>query len=492
MRKVKKTGKHTFIYYHYLGCIVAFLCVLLVGITVFVSAVGERSDLNTRENIMKNVQRQKEHFQIFVEEQYAHLEGIADHVGRQGDLMDEDNFVLIRDFIDRSRFHRITIFHPDGTGMTSDGTSVISSKRAHFMKALEGKRGLSNPLESRLDGQVLVALTVPIFEPESKEVKGVLTASYDVALLSRLMFEDLYNGEGTASIVSGAGELITITSGEKITAHNQSFFNSYRNCNFLTGSFERMKEDFAAGRTECLKAECGTETCYIAYMPMEMEDWMVCYAVPLSAARASFAFVTSYTVRLSLALTVTVVLLVLLSWLVTQRREKTLTEKAETDALTGILNRESTVNKVNEWLAADVYDEYQALLMLDLDKFKEINDTFGHSVGDEVLCQTAALLKRTFRGSDIVGRIGGDEFVVLMKNVRMESVVNFYLKEVCRAISELEIPELEGTRLHCSIGAACAPDNGNTFDELYERADEALYQVKRNGRNHGRIYSDDK
>lgn len=491
MRKDKKTRKHTFIYYHYLGCIVVFLCVLLVGIMVFISAVQERSDINTKENIMKSVQRQKEHFQIFLEAQYSDLEGLAYHIARSEDLMDEDNFVLLRDFVRLGPFHRITVFYPDGTGKTSDGTPIKSNKKPHFMKALEGKHGLSDPGESRLDGQVLVALTVPVFVPESDEVKGVLTASYDVALLSHLMFDDLYDGEGTASIASGEGELITATSNEKVDVNNSSFFDFYSTCDFLTGSFEHMKEDFGAGEEDCLIADTGTEIRYIAYMPMGLDDWMVCYALPLAAARATYAFATDYTVRLSVTLAVTVILMVMASWFVTIRREKDLTERAETDALTGILNRESTMEKIGEWLTADVYDEYQALLMLDLDKFKTINDTFGHSVGDEVLCQTAALLKRTFRGSDVVGRLGGDEFIVLMKNVRMESVVSFYMKEVCRELSELEIPELEGKKIYCSIGAACAPTHGKTFQELYDRADKALYAVKRNGRNNGKIYTID-
>lgn len=493
MKTVKKTKKRSVTYHHYLACIVIFFCVLVFSITVFSSAVWEQSDTNTSEMIMKNVQRQKEHFQIFINEQYAQLEGIADHVGRQDDLMSEDNFVLIKDFIERSTFHRITIFRPDGMGLTSDGTNIAVTQREHFEEALAGKRGMSEPLESQLDGQSLVALSVPVLEPESDVVKGVLTASYNVTLLNRLMFEDLYDGEGAAAIVSGNGQMIssTLSGEENLFESAESFFDFYSACDFRTGSFEHMKEDFASGRSDCLKVAMGEDVRYIAYMPMDLEDWMVCYAVPLSAARESFKFMTFYTRNLALVLISTVVILVSFSWLWNRRKEKALLDKAEIDALTGILNRESTVNKISEWLSADVYDEFQVFLMLDLDNFKGINDTYGHSVGDKVLRQTGAILKNAFRSSDIVGRLGGDEFVVLMKNVRMESVVNFYMSEVSRKLGELEIPELAGTKLHCSIGAAYAPNHGNTFKELYNRADAALYAVKRSGRDNGKIYSED-
>lgn len=491
MRTVKKTKKHTFTYNHYFICIVIFLCVLMTSITVFSSAVRRSVDVNTRETIMRNVQRQKEHFQIFLNEQFSHMEGIADHVGKQDDLMAEDNFILITDFVGRSAFHRITIWRPDGTGVTNEGTEITVTQTKHFQDALEGRRGLSDPLESYVDGQTLVALSVPIFEPETDTVKGVLTASYNIELISRLMFEDLYKGRGIASIVGGDGEVLVVASDESEKHKGRNIFDYYSAVDFYSGSFEQMQEDFTIGGTACLRAGRDSEERYIAYMPMEMEDWMLCYAVPLSAARENFVFMTFYTRILACVLSVTVVVLVFSTWIINRRRERSLVKKAETDALTDVLNRESFEQKVNEWLTADVYNEFQAFLMLDLDNFKSINDTYGHSAGDEVLRQTASLLKNTFRGSDLVGRIGGDEFVVLMKNVRLESVVNFYMQEVCNHLSSLEIPELQGTRLHCSIGAACAPNHGNTFAELYNRADSALYEVKRHGRNDGKLYSND-
>ena len=130
--------------------------------------------------------------------------------------------------------------------------------------------------------------------------------------------------------------------------------------------------------------------------------------------------------------------------------------------------------------------------MLDLDQFKNINDTYGHALGDEVIKAAAKVLKDTFRSSDIVGRAGGDEFMVLMKNVRWDKVIERQMQELCRKFENLKIESIPCGAIHCSIGAAYYPEHGRNFDELYHYADEALYEAKRQGRNTYVIYHQEK
>ena len=132
----------------------------------------------------------------------------------------------------------------------------------------------------------------------------------------------------------------------------------------------------------------------------------------------------------------------------------------------------------------------QALIMLDVDRFKDVNDTYGHAVGDEALCQSAALLRRHFRGSDIVGRVGGDEFIVFMKNIPGDAIVSSQLEKLCQAFHAIRIAEAHDLRLTCSAGAALAPADGSDFDTLYKKADLALYSIKRGTRDGFAIYQD--
>lgn len=122
------------------------------------------------------------------------------------------------------------------------------------------------------------------------------------------------------------------------------------------------------------------------------------------------------------------------------------------------------------------------MLMLDMDGFKQINDTYGHAVGDRTLQQAATLLKSIFRADDILGRVGGDEYMVLMKNVSDLHAVERQMTRVCKCFQGIQVQEAPGLVVGCSIGAAYYPQHGTTFAQLYRQADQALYQAKGRGR----------
>ena len=168
-------------------------------------------------------------------------------------------------------------------------------------------------------------------------------------------------------------------------------------------------------------------------------------------------------------------------------------QKTKYDALTGLYNRETFVDKVQHGLKQKIADDSQgifALLLLDLDHFKEINDTFGHIVGDELLCDTAKTLKAVIRSSDLAGRLGGDEFVVFLKGVLNEEALCKCVDKIKEALTKIYEKEEKQVAVSVSIDIALA-EGEESFRELYERADQALYQVKRHGRNGYAIWNED-
>ena len=128
------------------------------------------------------------------------------------------------------------------------------------------------------------------------------------------------------------------------------------------------------------------------------------------------------------------------------------------------------------------------LLIMDVDYFKQVNDTYGHIVGDKVLKTFGYLLARQFREHDIAGRIGGDEFMVLIRNINNGSIAENRVKKLIDEVRSLEIPEMDGNGITISVGLAFSPEHGTTFMELYRHADTALYQVKQGGRNGFSVY----
>lgn len=124
-----------------------------------------------------------------------------------------------------------------------------------------------------------------------------------------------------------------------------------------------------------------------------------------------------------------------------------------------------------------------ALFMIDTDNFKQINDTEGHMIGDIVLTEMASGMKKIMRDSDVVGRIGGDEFTIFMKNISSVKDAEKKAEELLYMFRHLFQKEKSFLKVTCSIGIAIYPKDGTTFKEIYARADKALYQAKIIGKN---------
>lgn len=160
-----------------------------------------------------------------------------------------------------------------------------------------------------------------------------------------------------------------------------------------------------------------------------------------------------------------------------------LQEQAQKDSLTQIYNVQ-TARKLAEQCLAEVSDNVKcALLIIDLDDFKQINDTQGHMFGDTVLVQAAQTIQKLFRSNDIIGRIGGDEFMVFMKDVPDKNIVNVRCEQLNKALHEVLRNQSTKEPLSCSIGVAFAPDQGTTYYELFSCADRALYRAKDQGKD---------
>lgn len=161
-----------------------------------------------------------------------------------------------------------------------------------------------------------------------------------------------------------------------------------------------------------------------------------------------------------------------------KKKELELLYKAERDALTGLYNRAACERNVNASLAIGPKSMRSAFLLVDLDNFKEINDTMGHIQGDLVLKEIAVILKNSFRKTDIVGRLGGDEFIVFMRDVKSEDNVRVSAEKLTQLLVRTYRRGSAQVRLSGSIGIAMVPDCGKNFKELYTCADRALYRVK--------------
>lgn len=164
-----------------------------------------------------------------------------------------------------------------------------------------------------------------------------------------------------------------------------------------------------------------------------------------------------------------------------KQAEQRLVVAARLDQMTMLLNRETSMEYIRQVLSNES-DRLHVLFMLDIDNFKGLNDTYGHQIGDEFLIELAKELKHIFRESDVVGRIGGDEFFALMRNVSEITQVEKKAQELLDIILKIGAPYPE-IKVSGSIGISLYPGNGRTLEEMYAKADDALYEAKRGGKN---------
>ena len=154
--------------------------------------------------------------------------------------------------------------------------------------------------------------------------------------------------------------------------------------------------------------------------------------------------------------------------------------KSSTDLLTGLLNKISFEEEARRFLSEREDYEKCAVFLIDFDNFKQVNDNFGHRAGDEVLKRFGRQLRRSFRDDDIIGRIGGDEFMVIFAGEITEAGLTARCDRINSVLREYRYGGVAG--LSCSIGVVVDNDCISTFEDLYELADDALYEAKARGK----------
>ena len=432
----------------YFLIIAAFLSFMILSLLFFLSWLQQDVEVSSRKTVATNVERQSYHLKSVLDIQFNYLTGMASYMGEGEDLFCQENKRLIQSIVKEQDLDLIGIMKADGDTYYNNGARKNVKNRGYFKKVMQGQKIMSPPIESKVDGRTKVILAVPIYR--NGKVTGALGASYNVGALNQMLFNDIYDGIGFSMIIDTSGKIISCDSGL-----------SYRKIGINDNVY-----DFY------------TKSGEVAEKTMKSQ----------SKAQEEFQFIGNKEVILFAVIGVGVITFLILIFQRTSMKQKEMREIASRDGLTQLYNREGTEQRIKEWLHSDRTKAGGVFMMMDVDYFKQINDTYGHAVGDRVLYKVGHLLKSSFRENDIVGRIGGDEFLIFMEGITSEEFAVRRMENLQQYLRELPIEELEEHTLTCSMGAAFMPKDGTTFGELYKHADEALYTTKRNGRDGFRIY----
>lgn len=320
-----------------------------------------------------------------------------------------------------------------------------------------------------------------MYYPMNKFSKLMTKSDFDVNA-----FLTLIDDEGNILGTSGADSRLLDGNNllETIEGENKETTQVIRN---------RMKN----GARGSSKVTVGGASYMLVYVPFDANQWEMVLGVTQPYVDRQVELQWEHTKSMLTSLVVVVFIFICIVMVVNiiskirrTEKEKQLENKADTDLLTGLNNKLATERKIKEYMLQNPNSQ-SMMFMVDVDNFKKINDTMGHAFGDEVLRSLGQQIGGIFRASDIIGRIGGDEFMIFLKGITDAEAVRKEAKKVEDFFKGFQAGEYVKYAATASIGVAIFPQEGSDFESLYKAADQGVYKAKKRGKNQLAFYRDE-
>jgi diguanylate cyclase (GGDEF)-like protein len=324
---------------------------------------------------------------------------------------------------------------------------------------------------------------------------GYLLLYYPMEKFSTLMGQKDIDGSAFLALVDEEGYVLGLSDAGAGALQEENLLDaiSGSDATAIRTISNRMKNG-ARGSTD---VTISGKSYLLVYMPVGTNDWEMFLGVSRVYADTQIALQWKDTKKVLLSVLAVifvficlVVVINIISKMRGKEKEKQLENKADTDLLTGLNNKLATERKIKEYMAHNPNTQ-SMLFILDIDNFKKINDTMGHAFGDEVLRSLGQQIGVIFRTSDIIGRVGGDEFMIFLKGITDDSVVRKEARKVEAFFKNFQAGEYVKYAATASIGVAIYPQEGNDFETLYKAADQGLYKAKKRGKNQLAFYRDE-
>lgn len=383
------------------------------------------------------------------------------------------------------------ITNETGAAIAHTGERVNLSQVGYFSELLEiGANHFTFIEDDGFTGSRAIVFVTNI--PGDSE--NMLITYYPIEDMGNSIMKNDLDGDILYMLLSPNGEIL---------AHNKNYNSEFLTDNLIemlrSGHNEEIRKmdiRLKNGHSDSMKVELNDESRSLVYTPLSINDWYVMIGVHKNYVDRQESRVWEFTRRtffqLALVISGFAIVMVIVNMVAKIRntsKTKELMVKADTDLLTGLLNKVATERKVMEYMEAS-QDDQALMFVLDIDNFKKINDTMGHAFGDEVLRSLGQQIMPIFRSTDIIGRIGGDELIILLKTINNDESLLREAEKVARFFHDFKAGEYVKYSATASIGAAIFPRDGRDFESMYKAADQALYMAKKRGKNQLAFYHD--
>lgn len=418
-------------------------------------------------------------------------ETAAQVIGQQPPRRTDTTMLLLEALVDKTQVYEVVYVNGKEAFIEQDGEYASFEGRIYD----EDLETFPDVVYKYLpDDDVLGIPAIQMIVPVPED-KGNLLLFYSVKRIKSLIRVDERYGNTTfAVLVDKDGNILS--QGES----GSSFLKDGNIWKGIDRKFQnagmQAKVAMQNGSTDSVKLSANGEEKTLVFTPIGINDWNLVVGVDQeyvdSNQNRMWGNVLLMMIQL-LGVVVVFFLIYVIGNLIGKKRNaeksKTLQEKADTDLLTGLNNKLATERKIKEYIR-DYPNSLAMMFVLDIDNFKKINDTLGHAFGDEVLRTLGKRIGVNFRVTDIIGRTGGDEFTIFLKDLKEDANTIRESKKLIHFFEDFQVGEYVKYSATASIGAAVFPAHGSDFESLYKAADQALYKAKKRGKNQLAFYDD--
>lgn len=395
---------------------------------------------------------------------------------------------LVKSTADSTEALRVEFCDDNGNGIDQSGNTISIGEEEYFQRILASDEELLYiGADEYIDQESIVVV-------ERLDSGRFMLIFYPVEKFNGLLSEENSDSGAFLALIDEEGMVLSTSGAPSGMLSAGNLLDAIRTDNPEAAS--TISECAAAGRRGTCNVQMNGETRMLLYAPLGMNQW----GIVMGAEQAYVDGLVSDQWRNTRNMLVSLLVVVLVyGCIVTvigiigrirdNQQKKELENKADTDLLTGLNNKLATERKIKNYMAENPGSQ-SMMFLLDVDDFKTVNDTMGHAFGDEVLSSLGGKINTIFRASDIIGRVGGDEFMIFLKAVSSPEVVYKEAKKVEDFFRNFYVGEQKRYAVRASIGVAVFPHEGADFTALYKAADQALYKAKRRGKNQLAFYED--
>jgi len=485
----KRNYKEDNHYYVQWGIAALILMVYVVATLIsYNNKMGEQSKDRVLSQITKQAVEIRGFYEGRVTANSNMMKSLGNYIAKMDDITSDEAIELISEVKESNSMERIFII--DDTGHAIDDSGLyyeIVDTSDKIQQILEGKNDFI--IYTNLEGNTVMVQAVPI--QKDNKVYGYLVIEQKAKAMNKVIDFPIYS----YSIIYKDGLVAENLGDDVICEVGKNILDTVKSKSFEEGTYTTFSQAITGGRSTSVMVTINKSNYYLVTQPITNTDSEIIVIARSDIIERTAREENSNTRTMVLKLLVSLIafialiaIIYIINRLAFSKTSMELQNKAETDLLTDLLNKISTEKKIEEYLSSEGKDKTCMMCVLDIDNFKKINDTMGHAFGDEVLAALGKQIRSEFRVSDIIGRTGGDEFIIFLKDLKDDTIINREAERVENFFRNFTVGEYTKYSATASIGAAIYPRDAQDFESLYKAADSALYKAKNRGKNQLAFY----